>query len=304
MNQVVEREDFLAVERNLGLPRWHGNAAAREHLLVWFDDAGGLGGEILWSRVLPMFCDRYAGEISIAVDPRLETVFRNSFKDIEVLTRSAVLANNRQRFDSFAFAREIPKLVIQTEADFERRVSKERLRLPEVASKSHEICGREAGHMNVAIAWKTTNPSSTYRNVPLDAFGAVLARHRCRFFAIQHGEVEQDLQVLGEHLGARLVAGAIDSKGTIEQIGSALSQMDGVVTIDNTVLHVAGALGVPCLALISVPAFWQWPATGEWSRWYDSVRLLRQEAPDHWKGPLDALDAHLKQLVAERAEVA
>jgi hypothetical protein len=305
MNRVVEREHFRAVERTLCLPRWHGDLAAREHLLVWFHDADGLGGEILWSRVLPLFRDCYAGEISIAVDPRLETIFRNSFENIEVLSRSAALSENAQRFDSFVFAREIPKSVIRTESDFERRVSKERLRLPEIASESRQIRSGPTGHINVAIAWKTTNRSSArYRNVPLDPFAAVLAHHRCRFFAIQHGEVEHDLQELGEHLGDRLVAHAIDPKSTIEQIGSALSQMDGVVTIDNTVLHVAGALGIPCLALISMPSYWQWPARGEWSRWYDSVRLLRQEAPGHWEAPLAALDAHLGQLVAERAVVA
>jgi hypothetical protein len=304
MNRIVEREEFLAVERALGLPRWDGDLTARNHLLVWFHDVEGLGGEILWSRVLPLFRDRWAGTISIAVDPRLETIFRCSFEDIEVLSRPAVLSGNTRRFDSFAFARALPELVIKTEADFES-LSKERLRLPQRASKARETRSSQRRPIDIAIAWKTTNASSAYyRNVPLERFSTVLARHEGRFFTIQHGEVTQDLRVLRGHLGARLVTDAIDPNGTIEQIGRALSQLDAVVTIDNTVLHVAGALGVPCLALLSIPAYWQWPAEGECSRWYDCVRLLRQQAPGHWEAPLASLDAHLRRLVAAREAVA
>ncbi len=78
-----------------------------------------------------------------------------------------------------------------------------------------------------------------------------------------------------------------------------LLQLDAVVTVDNTLLHLAGGLGIPTLALISAPAYWAWPSAGTASRWYASVTLLRQATPGVWSDVLVALDRALRDQVPQ-----
>ena len=75
-----------------------------------------------------------------------------------------------------------------------------------------------------------------------------------------------------------------------------LQEMDAVVTIDNTLLHLAGSLGIKTFAMIAIPGYWAWPAEGQHCRWYDSVQIVRQPSPGNWMGVLDEIDTELEKL--------
>lgn len=52
-----------------------------------------------------------------------------------------------------------------------------------------------------------------------------------------------------------------------------MKSMKGVVTVDTSTAHLAGALGVKCVVLMPIPKFecWRWKN----GRWYDSVTILK-----------------------------
>jgi hypothetical protein len=62
-----------------------------------------------------------------------------------------------------------------------------------------------------------------------------------------------------------------------------------VVSVDNTTVHLAGALGASTYALLPHPSDWRWMHDGERSPWYDSVHLCRQQHSGDWSGALTAL---------------
>ena len=63
--------------------------------------------------------------------------------------------------------------------------------------------------------------------------------------------------------------------------------MDLVVTVDTSIVHVAGALGKPCWLLLPYRYEWRWGLEGEECNWYDSVCVLRQASPGDWGRLLD-----------------
>ena len=71
--------------------------------------------------------------------------------------------------------------------------------------------------------------------------------------------------------------------------------IDGVVTIDSSPLHLAGALGVPTLGLIGAAPDFRWGMHGESTPWYDRVTLLRQERAGSW----DAVVQEAKRRIVE-----
>jgi hypothetical protein len=61
-----------------------------------------------------------------------------------------------------------------------------------------------------------------------------------------------------------------------------MSTMDEIISVDTAALHLAGAIGHPNVyGLLSHWASWRWQA-----RWYDRVRLLRQESPGDWRSAM------------------
>lgn len=71
-----------------------------------------------------------------------------------------------------------------------------------------------------------------------------------------------------------------------------LRALDGVVTIDSSTAHLAGALGTRCwLLLPRIGMDWRWAAETESCRWYRSVTAMRQERPSEWRAVLSAVGA-------------
>lgn len=74
-----------------------------------------------------------------------------------------------------------------------------------------------------------------------------------------------------------------------------IAQMDLVITIDTSVAHLAGALGVPAWILLHRTADWRWLTERDDSPWYPTVRLFRQRTQGDWAEVLrrvaTALDA-------------
>ena len=68
-----------------------------------------------------------------------------------------------------------------------------------------------------------------------------------------------------------------------------LTALDGLVTVDTGIAHLAGALGVRTWVLLPHDPDWRWGLGGTTTPWYPSVRLVRQPHPGEWDGALAAL---------------
>ena len=64
---------------------------------------------------------------------------------------------------------------------------------------------------------------------------------------------------------------------------AAVKNMDLVITTDNVILNLAGALGVKTIALFNKETNYRWfKTTGENVGWYDSVKPLQVDYEDNW----------------------
>jgi tetratricopeptide (TPR) repeat protein len=63
-----------------------------------------------------------------------------------------------------------------------------------------------------------------------------------------------------------------------------ISQLDLVVTVDTSVAHLAGALGVPVWIMLQHSADWRWLLDRDDSPWYPTARLFRQRRTGDWDG--------------------
>lgn len=58
--------------------------------------------------------------------------------------------------------------------------------------------------------------------------------------------------------------------------------LDVVVTVDTSVVHLAGALGKPVLLMDRYDNCWRWLHGREDTPWYPTLRIIRQTTPRQW----------------------
>ena len=86
-----------------------------------------------------------------------------------------------------------------------------------------------------------------------------------------------------------------DAFGDITSVADAITRCDAVITIDNFLIHLAGALGVRTLGLIPFHASYRWALDVDVSPIYENVSLARQAARNEWDLALEAIAPFVNQ---------
>lgn len=291
-----------ALVSELGLPVWHPGMPTDKPVLIWFNFRASLGGELLCAKVVKRLEEVHRIPIVLACDARLADVMRTNFPGSAVIDKESDLADLSGLCSAFLPARDALALVVRSQADF-APIAARPFERPETKPR---MPGRRP---QVAISWKTTNRTQgRYRNIPASALAGLLARFDADFHSAQHGVTPDERRVFEAALGGRIHFDTIDTKASVGALAASLASTDAVVTIDNSVLHIAGAFGVPAAGLLSVPSYWAWPAEGPGSRWYGSVTLIHQRRPGQWAEVLaelaEYLDASTRAARSARAQAA
>ena len=69
--------------------------------------------------------------------------------------------------------------------------------------------------------------------------------------------------------------------------------VDAVVTVDTSVAHLAGALGINVNVLIPRKPDFRWLLEGSDSAWYPTMRLYRQGQDGCWAKAIGAINTNL-----------
>lgn len=80
---------------------------------------------------------------------------------------------------------------------------------------------------------------------------------------------------------------------------AAISTMDLVLTVDTSVAHLCGALGVPTYLMLSTEPDWRWQRDRSDSPWYPSMTIFRQKKFMDWSNVIAELDGRIEQFVNE-----
>jgi tetratricopeptide (TPR) repeat protein len=157
----------------------------------------------------------------------------------------------------------------------QKRVSQiqEELRLQNPHSK--KLCG---------ISWLSkADKTGLFRSVHLKDFIGMLANDDLLYVNLQYGEVEQEITQLAQDLGITVVnLKSVDLYDDIDGLAAIIEACDLVISIDNTTVHLAGALGKDTRVLLPYVPAWRWMLDRKDSPWYESLKLYRQQDVFDW----------------------
>ena len=75
----------------------------------------------------------------------------------------------------------------------------------------------------------------------------------------------------------------------------ALNGIDLLITVDTSVAHLAGALGVKTWLLLPYSTDWRWFDDDKTTPWYDSVEIFKQVNPISWEEPIKEIVCRIKE---------
>ncbi|HUZ73372.1 MAG TPA: tetratricopeptide repeat-containing glycosyltransferase family protein [Stellaceae bacterium] len=153
--------------------------------------------------------------------------------------------------------------------------------------------------LTVGIVWggRPEHTNDHNRSMPLQHFLSLADLPGVALYSLQKGPRAQDLTTLAANalvydLGPQ-IQDFVDTARMIEQL-------DVVISIDTSVVHLAGALGRPCFVLLPYTPDWRWLNGRDDTPWYPTLRLFRQARPTDWKGVMQRVRGAIAQIIARR----
>jgi tetratricopeptide (TPR) repeat protein len=283
--------------RGFPFPEWRGEPLAGKRILIYAEQ--GLGDEIMFASCVPDILKR-AGHLVIECNTRLAPLYKRSFSQATI--------HGANKDEDHAWLQALPRVDFQiaigslplyfrgARADFPgrrgylvadaARVMHWRTRLAASGTKLH-----------VGIAWRggSLRTRQFTRSLTLPYWTPLLARPDVDFVSLQYGQAVDDLAQLRDVHGIT-VRNFGDEISDIGELAAAIVALDLVISVDNTVAHLAGALGRPVWILLPFAPEWRYLRSGDTMPWYPSARLFKQSRPREWETVLAETAAALPQV--------
>jgi len=81
-----------------------------------------------------------------------------------------------------------------------------------------------------------------------------------------------------------------------DETANIIAGCDVIITSCTSIAHLAGAMGKPTWIVTPIMPYYSWVVPGNTSRWYDTVRLFRQEKYGEWEAPFQKIREELTKL--------
>lgn len=249
------------------IPAWDGSPLEGKTILIHAEQ--GYGDTLQFVRFIPLLAERGGAIVLEVQDRSLETLCATVPGVNQVIVRGDALPVVHLQAPLLSlphllgttFAK-IPHMVPYLSAD-PRKVAEWRQRLP------HD------GRRTIGICWKGRPTPDPRRSVPFPELAPLFRLPGTRWVSLQ---MERDAET-------RLPTGMLDPTGEIREFADTaalMSCLDLVIGIDSAVAHLAGALGLPGVVMLSFAPDWRWTHDQEITPWYPSLRLVRQRRPGAW----------------------
>ncbi len=280
------REEQPVPERHFRLPIWDGQIRPSDRLLLWAEQ--GIGDEVMFASLVPELLRAGMG-VGLEVDGRLVDLFRRSLPGVPVFARQEPPA---PQIDRAGFTCQLPLGSLPGARGADRGLLESTQ--PYLLPDADRVCELRDQYLHggddllVGISWRSGNAEyGKVRTLPLEQWQPLLACEGVTFVDLQYGDTAEERRQTEARTGVKIVHDdAIDPMADLEGFCAQVAAMDLVISIDNSTIHFAGAMGRPCWGLLASVPEWRWGMEGEQSPWYRTVRLMRQRRRGDWSDVL------------------
>jgi len=273
---------FEATESDVGLnlgwegKYWQGQDLRGKTLLIEHEQ--GLGDAIQFARYLPLI-KKLGGKIIFRCGPPL-------FRLIEQLDSVDLMLSRRESDNRTGLEYDYVVHLISLSNVFGTTIDTIPAKQgylhadPLLGKTWRDRLGAKNG-LRVGLVW-SGNPDqgdNANRSVTLEQYSVLADINNVEFFALQVGSASE--QIAQTAFGSQVVDYSSELHDFAET-AALISNLDLVITVDTSVAHLCGALGLPVWTLVWFNGCWRYHTEETVSSWYNSMHLYRQTRLRHW----------------------
>jgi ADP-heptose:LPS heptosyltransferase len=152
----------------------------------------------------------------------------------------------------------------------------------------------ESRALRVGIAWagSASHINNRNRSIALSRFAALFAASNVEFVTLQKELGPGDAAMLRLHPNVTTVG---EELVDFADTAALISLLDVVVSVDTSVVHLAGAIGRPFWLLVPLAPDFRWLLARADSPWYPTARLFRQPAINDWESVFERVRGELER---------
>jgi Tetratricopeptide repeat/Glycosyltransferase family 9 (heptosyltransferase) len=287
--EVYERrwdaDQHRGFRRDFAQPLWTGTEAIAGKTILLHAEQG-FGDTIQFCRYAPLLAMRGA-RVVLEVQEPLRTLMASLSGVAQILSRGEALPD----FDLHCPLLSLPRAFATELGSMPNGVPYLRVAKDAVTQWSARLGA--SGRRKIGIAWsgRPTHKNDRNRSIALGDFLRVFDGIDATIVSLQREVRDADAAALREradviHFGEELKDFA-DTAALIENL-------DLVVAVDTSVVHLAGALGKPVWVLLPFMPDWRWLLDRDDNPWYPSLRLFRQDESRGWDNVIACVNAALR----------
>ncbi len=247
-------------------------------ILVHFEQ--GFGDSIMFARFIDDLKTR-CKEVILVVQDSLIPLMKDSKLGVEVYSESDV---PNLKYDYWIPMMDLP-IVCETTPDNIPR-AEGFLKVPKAkinAYKKQYI--NDNDKLKIGIAYEGTMASKeTNRDIPLSYLYPLMKLKDVEVYSFQVDDLTRQMDMIPQD--AQLFRLGKTFKDW-EDTACAMNCMDLMVTTDNGVMNLAGALGIKTFGIFNKVTEWRWFKTdGDDIAWYKSIRPFQCPTSDDWDTPI------------------
>ena len=262
-----------------------------KHLLIYPEQ--GVGDEVMFASVLPDLADVVAQnpntQITLACDSRLVELFSRSFGFLNVIPKDA---DNRHqelnsKIDCWLFIGSLPKLYRNNIKDFDKH--QPYLKVDDTLLIKWQGRFKQLPHkLNIGISWAggAKAEHKRDRSLILEKMFPILtkANQNANIINLQYGNHKEEIQTFKDQTGIIIHDWEdADPLKDLDNFAAQIKALDLVISIDNSTVHFAGALGTKTYVMLPFNQDWRWAEDRNDSYWYPNIMtLFRQSQDGEW----------------------
>ncbi len=287
-------------------PQWDGSSLKNKTILLHAEQ--GFGDTLHFVRYTKLIKEKYNAHIYVLPQKQLVDVLKLC-PYIDLVLKGG---DPMPHFDVHASIMSLPHLCKTTIETIPAEVPYLYAQ-PELVEHWQQRLASDT-NVKIGICWHV-NPSHDYmayshkgkkltvfapkRSIPLDVLAQLADLDGVSVYSLQRFNGLEEIDALDNPQKIHVFGDDFDqSNGRFMDTAAVIKNLDLVVSVDTSVAHLAGALGVPTWILLPYPAEWRWLTNRSDTPWYPTMQLFRQPIEGDWRTVMQ----HVKQKLLQRLE--
>jgi tetratricopeptide (TPR) repeat protein len=288
--ELERRPDAEKLACQLGRPLWDGSPLKGRTILLVAEQ--GLGDTLQYVRYAPLVKER-GGTVIVACQKALLPLLESCAGIDRLVPQNAIPPD----YDVFAPLLSLPRIFSTTLETVPAPVPYLNARPELVDFWRNELRG--VGRFRVGVAWQGSRDygHDRLRSFPLSQLEPLARVPGVALISLQKGPGVEQIAELSGRFSIVDLSDRIDGEaGPFMDTAALMASLDLVIGCDSSLVHLAGALGLPVWVAHTFLCDARWMLGRDDSPWYPTARLFRQTSPGDW----ECVFCRMAEALAER----